>query len=254
MEKRLRSPSYPSLSLKDAVERVRKLATEIGQRSVDRGTVAVGMGYSGLSGSSASAISALQRYGLIEGRGDSIAVTDRAMTILYPNSPSEMGAALREAALGPELFKDLFERFGDSVQNDEIIRNFLLRNKFAPNAVAGAISAYRETIEFVGGLGPVHDSPQQSIVEQKMDIAPVEISARAPSPAIVQHASSLEGFEEDKTNLDEGPASLILPKNLSPESVDELDYWIQGVLRRMKRRARAALESRSDVGVPNSVE
>ena len=72
-----------------------------------------------------------------------------------------------------------------------------------------------------------------------METAQVEVLTRAASlPVIIQQAGGLDGFEEYKTNLDEGPAFLILPNNLSPESVDELDYWVQGVLRRMKRRAR----------------
>jgi len=157
MEKRLRSPNYPALSLKEAVEKVRKLAEEIGQRSADRETVAVGMGYSGLSGASASAISALHKYGLIQGRGGDVSVTDRAMTILYPASDNERSEALREAAKKPELFKDLAGRFGDNVKNEELLRNYLLRNKFAPNAVDAAISAYKETVEFIGGFSEAYD-------------------------------------------------------------------------------------------------
>jgi hypothetical protein len=43
--------------------------------------------------------------------------------------------------------------------------------------------------------------------------------------------------EEEKTNLEEGAVVLRWPKKLSQDSVEELDYWIQGVLRRARRKA-----------------
>jgi len=45
------------------------------------------------------------------------------------------------------------------------------------------------------------------------------------------------GLEEEKTNLEEGPVVLRWPKKLTKESVEELDYWVQGILRRARRKA-----------------
>lgn len=242
MDKRIRSPNYPSISLRDAVDKVRRLAGAIGQRPADRGTVAIAIGYSGLSGASATTIAALYKYGLLGGRGDEICISERAAKILYPDDPKEQLAVLRDAALEPELFRELSERFGDNVQNEDMLRNYLLRNKFTPSAAESAISAYKETIEFVGGLRPVHDSPQQtSVVEPEMETSHVLTSTRATSASGSRLSDDLD---EEKTNLDEGRVILVLPKNLSTESVEELDYWIQGVMRRMKRRAKAS-EDRS---------
>lgn len=42
--------------------------------------------------------------------------------------------------------------------NDDLLRNYLLRNKFLPQAVEAAISAYKETIEFVGPAAGGYDS------------------------------------------------------------------------------------------------
>jgi hypothetical protein len=44
-------------------------------------------------------------------------------------------------------------------------------------------------------------------------------------------------FEERKA-LDEGSAVLIWPRDLSPESVEDMEYWLHGVLRQIKRRAQ----------------
>jgi hypothetical protein len=38
-------------------------------------------------------------------------------------------------------------------------------------------------------------------------------------------------------STDEGEATLIWPENLSPESVQDLEYWLTGILNKAKRRA-----------------
>ena len=45
------------------------------------------------------------------------------------------------------------------------------------------------------------------------------------------------GFSLERSTLDEGPVLLQWPENLSAESVADFEYWIQGVLRRAKRKA-----------------
>ena len=46
------------------------------------------------------------------------------------------------------------------------------------------------------------------------------------------------GMKEEKNSLDEGEAVLIWPENLSPDSVHDLEYWLTGILKKAKRRAR----------------
>ena len=48
--------------------------------------------------------------------------------------------------------------------------------------------------------------------------------------------AKLDQFEEKKA-LDEGEALLIWPRTLSEASVDDMEYWLNGVLRQIKRRA-----------------
>lgn len=158
MNQRTRSPNYPGLSLREAIEKVRALHNEIGQNPTSRDVVAKGMGYSGLSGSSATAISAAKKYGLLEGRGEEVRISDRAMAILAPHNEAERKEAVRQAALAPDLFRSIAEKFPDQKVGDELLRNYLIRNKFSPQAVSPAIEAYRETMELVEGFGEGYDS------------------------------------------------------------------------------------------------
>ncbi|MGB7334327.1 MAG: hypothetical protein WBD01_00940, partial [Salaquimonas sp.] len=46
-----------------------------------------------------------------------------------------------------------------------------------------------------------------------------------------------DNIREDKASLDEGSVSLRWPENLSKESVEDFEYWINGIVKRAKRRA-----------------
>lgn len=44
-------------------------------------------------------------------------------------------------------------------------------------------------------------------------------------------------FDEEKTTLPEGAVVLHWPKKISAVSYEELEYWMQGLLRRARRKA-----------------
>jgi hypothetical protein len=165
MDKRIRSPNYPALSLPDAIDKVTALYRAQHTHAAPREMVAKGMGYNSLNGASASAISALQKYGLLERNGDELKVSERALRILHPHPPEERGAAIQEAASEPPLFAELNERFPGRMPSDDLLRNYLIRNGFAPSAVTGVITAYRETSEIAEREGHAHDSPREQTRE-----------------------------------------------------------------------------------------
>jgi hypothetical protein len=187
MEKRIRSPNYPALSLPEAINRATALYRVQHTHAAPREVVARGMGYSTLNGASASAISALHKYGLLERAGDEIKISDRMMRILHPQSTDERGLAIHEAARSVQLFEELDERFPGRMPNDDLLRNYLVRKGFAPAAVSSVILAYRETSELVSREAGPHDSPEQAQEHADMMTAAAVSSAetaRQSSPAI----------------------------------------------------------------------
>lgn len=191
MEKRVRSPNYPAMSLKEAVQRAGEVYTKQHTHGAPREVVAKSMGYNSLNGASATAISALIKYGLLEGRAEDIKISDRTMRILHPQSPEEKAEAIRDAAQAPELFKELAERFPGRTPADDVLRNYLIRNGFAPAAVSSVIRSYRETNEFVEEVAGAYDSPNQEPQQGdlSMHIAPPQAagtgSAFVPKPLLL---------------------------------------------------------------------
>src|SRR5438445_9958319 len=111
MDKRHRSPNYPAISLPEAISKVTAVYQSLHTHGAPREVVAKGMGYNSLNGASATAISALHKYGLLERSGDEVKVSERALRILHPHSLTEKAQAIREAAREPQLFGELAERF-----------------------------------------------------------------------------------------------------------------------------------------------
>lgn len=145
-QRRVRSPQYPYFDLPTALEKVQKIWESEGRAEVDPEVAAQDMGFSGTSGSSFSALSALRKFGLIEGRGD-LRLTDLALKILLPKSEDEKDGAIQEAALKPKLYKDLWEQYSSSgLPSDEaliaaLVRDYKFNKKKAQPCVQDLISS-----------------------------------------------------------------------------------------------------------------
>jgi hypothetical protein len=183
MEKRIRSPNYPALSLPDALEKVATLYRNQHTHAAPREVAVKSMGYNSLNGASATAISALNKYGLLERLGDEVKISERALRIMHPNSAAERRDALQEAASGPALFAELKERFPGRLPNEEVLKNYLIRKNFAPAATSAVLLAYRKTIEFVEADGSGYDSrsePAEETLAMNQTYPTAAAPARAP--------------------------------------------------------------------------
>ena len=149
MNKRTRSPNYPSISLPDALQRLKGLWDSIQGHAAPREVVASGIGYAKLHGASATAISALQKYGLLERSGDGLKISERGKKYLQPLSEDERSGAIREAAMEPVLFSELNKQFPGGTRNDELLRNYLSRQGYSQSALPHVLHAYRDTLDLV---------------------------------------------------------------------------------------------------------
>lgn len=174
-----RSPSYPAIGLKEAIEKADAVYRNDYQNQVPRAVAAKHMGYASLNGKSLGVLSALLKFGLLEGRGDSTRVSDLALKILAhaPGEP-DRADAIREASSRPELFAELDKRYPDGRGSDAAIRSYLLTQKFIPQAADSALRSYRETKTLVETERVAYDSVQP---EEPNDM---QLHAQ-PSPAPV---------------------------------------------------------------------
>ena len=152
--KPIRSPSYPASPLGEAISQVRKIETLYRLSPVDRVAAAKVIGYSGMSGPAAQALSALAHYGLVEraGKGE-MRVTPLAQAILHPNNDLEKHKSLHRAAFEPELFRELQERWPNIIPPEDGIISYLNRQGFNQTATKPAARAYLQTLSFLEEVG-----------------------------------------------------------------------------------------------------
>lgn len=166
-----RSPNYPAISLKEAVDRLRVIYETQRRYPATRELLATLMGYKSLNGASATMVSALAKYGLIEGHGDNLRVSEMGQDlILHRKGDPEYTTALRTSAFMPTFFRELRDEYPYGLPGEHAIRATLIKRGFNPKAIDGAIRSYRDTMDFVDAeVGvPSSESLADSLPEAAM--------------------------------------------------------------------------------------
>lgn len=156
----MRSPSFPFISLPEAVHRARELHDAERRNLIPADVAVAHWGYSVKSSGGRQTVAALRAYGLLEEVRGELRLTDRAQNIVLREPGSaERNDLLRQAALSPPLFSKLWERYGPDLPPDKNLRSWLvLELKVNERSVEGLIGSYRETIESLRA-GPVAAAP-----------------------------------------------------------------------------------------------
>jgi hypothetical protein len=153
---RLRSPGYPAIGLQEAIERVAKLYAQDKTAVVPMDAAGKHIGFAKAHGQALMFLSALRKFGLVEYPSDSrVVVTRRAVDILtFPEGHERREKAVQEAALSPNIYLELFERYRNSgLPSDEAIAPELIADKgFNPSAVASFLKDFRASLEYAGLL------------------------------------------------------------------------------------------------------
>ena len=156
-----RSPNYPSIPLREAIERIRPLYQAIHTRVADREIIAQNLGYKGLNGRSLTMIASLVSYGLLlkEGKGR-LRVSDRTVSIMeLSRGNPERADAVRESSFAPPVFAQLDEDFGDGAVRDEALKHYLVKKGFLPAAAEEIIRVYRDNLDLVQEEVRAYDAP-----------------------------------------------------------------------------------------------
>ncbi len=214
-----RSPNYPAISLAEALIRLKPIYAKQRRYPAPRAVLAQLMGYSSLNGASATIVSALSKYGLLEGHGDDLRVSELGQDLmLHRKGDPEYTEALQAAAFMPAFFRELRDQYPRGLPSEHSLRANLVKRGFNPKAIDSAIRAYRDTIEFVDAEtgDALSDAPEESPPEVAMQTQPIDRSVEArlnipdmPMPNMVPYNLPLGP---------EGLAVLHVPAQLSEAS------------------------------------
>ncbi len=92
---------------------------------------------------------------------------------------------------------------------------------------------------FVEGTATGLPMSELSVMEPSTVQAAQSAAARPPANPYFNKESeaTIDGCAKEQITLDEGPVIISRPSSLSADSVEDLEYWLQGLMRRWKRKA-----------------
>jgi hypothetical protein len=169
--KKDRSPPYPAIGLREAIDRARQFYT-FARKNPARTTDAMKhWGFSEKSSGGRQVIASLLKFGLLEeeGRGEDrhIKLSRLALDILLDEQPesAERDELIQRAALRPKIHAHLWGKYGSEMPSEVVLRTYLIKDmEFTDTAVNDLIAEYKETIEFAridqgGKIGGKAETP-----------------------------------------------------------------------------------------------
>lgn len=174
---RHRSPAYPGVSLRVAVDKVRVLYPTMKRNAISVESALESLGLKSSTG--LRLIAALIMYGFLsdEGSGSARKVkftqTGYRFNLLEEDDP-ECKEIIREAALSPKIYREMVKQWPESLPPDSTIRKYLTVDKgFNPETVSGLIKDFKDTYNFASLAGDDNLSDEFADVEEEAAETPV---------------------------------------------------------------------------------
>ena len=228
-----RSPNFPALSLEEALNKAEIICGYDGRNLTSTATVLKHLGFAKLTGISGRVIAAMRQFGLLDRSDGKYRITDAAYKILHLSGESEdRWEAIREAAQKPAIYSDLLSTHTDGLPSDTALKDYLIAEKrFNPASVDTFVRAFKETIWFAKlGSGSYNGGADDAGGESGMPDLGAGPSTTKADPNVPI------GARRNILTLGEGDAILQAPDTLSAESVQDLEDWVQLVLKRYRRQ------------------
>ena len=159
-----RSPNYPTTDLGSALELIRPAFKAENRNKMSRAVLARHMGDNTLNGRALTKLGAVRAYGLIEGSGDDLRLSDDAVFVLA--SPDKVNAFYRDAlerlAFKPQLFQDIKKQFTSSLPSEHNLSFWLVQQHFTQEAAGKAAKSFLTTMRLVYDEASTYNPPPQN--------------------------------------------------------------------------------------------
>jgi hypothetical protein len=156
-----RSPAYPSVSLKTAIEKAAAQLEQEGKYAIPMPSAFTAWGYGEKSSGGRDVRASMRYFGLIsiegEGDGAKVKLTDDALRVLLDERPdqTEKKAIMKRLALNPSAHKKLWSKFTDGIKSDATAAHYLIFEEGFNKAAADALIAeFKETAAYAGIYEP----------------------------------------------------------------------------------------------------
>lgn len=211
--KRERSPGYPFISLKAAIERLVQWEGTFGRHPTPADKAGIAWKIKETSSQAMQTLAALKAYGLVQYKGEGlkreVSLSDDARTYLRAQQDSIKQEVLKRAALKPKAFATYWSEWREDRPPDAVCMDrLILIDGFSHAGAKTFLRVYDETIAYAGLVGP---DKADANTEQAADKA----------------IASVETMEQ-ATNKGQLTAFTFMPPNML-EGAQERE-WLRGPL------------------------
>jgi hypothetical protein len=233
--KRDRSPNYPAIGPTEALKYAEMIWKRDKRNPVSLDMACQHMGYKAKNGASLPVIAALKRYGLLNGAGADLRVTDEAHTIfIAPADHPERVALVKKLAMRPALFNEVLKKFPDGLPSDENLR-FRLQQDF-DFANAKAADNFIKSLKDAVALAEV--APGDEIADSESELIAEEADIMTENPAIgtvygplpggpPRPAAQIGNVQTRQWDLGGGSVlTLAIPGKLSKTNIEKLKKYV----------------------------
>lgn len=151
-----RSPNFPSMSLGEAVDAIKKVFAAEGRSKMPKLSVVKPLGYTSMNGRSLSVLGALKAYGLLDGRADDMRISQEGF--ILANAPAD-SVEYREALLASFRAPPAFQFFteDDAGASADTLKWKLQKSGFQADAAERLVRVYRESRDLVNATDGAYE-------------------------------------------------------------------------------------------------
>jgi hypothetical protein len=183
---RHRSPSWPFIPLAKALERVREFYRVHRDKASASSAANVSWSMKPKSGAGGQTIATLRQYGLMqEADASGVQLTEAALRIVRDTRESspERDSLIREAAIKPRIFTEMWEKWGKDIPADAAVEFYLVQERgYSEEAAKGILANYKATIRFAKLVDSDNLIDNGANNEQKFELGKFQKVQPPPAP------------------------------------------------------------------------
>lgn len=212
-----RSRAYPAITIEEALDRISKINENLGVNGwFNRESIAVGMGYASLNGASARRVAALVHYGFLSRDKDQYSLSDLAKKYLLPVGDNDKEIAVREAALSPTLFSEIYGALKGQVIPKQFVNRLIHEFGIQQKAAPDVDRIFKSTMETAGIL-----RSNGVLSEDTSGVVPQIPSPQSDQPT-TDESEQVNKSQTQNPSTPQGYLSVILPSGLVVSYSQEL--------------------------------
>jgi hypothetical protein len=186
-----RSPSFPFIPLKTAVERLEAFEKLFGRHPARVNKVGPAWGMKEKSSQSDQTLAALRSFGLLkyEGMGDAreASLTEEGRTYIRAQQDSVKKQILKQCALRPKIMRKFWSTWGADRPPDPVaIDDLTLKNSFSDAGAVNFLKVYDDTISYAGlsGSDKIELEEEEEEPDDGADAAGATTKTVVPKPVV----------------------------------------------------------------------